>query len=167
MLNEMEKQGIQADTVTFTILLKICADNQLIEEGILLHSLIESRGLQDVSLINSLINFYTKCGNFEKAISLFQNMLKNNAKLDVITWTCMIQALVESKRIQEVISLFNEMEKQGIQADTVTFTILLKICADNQLIDEGMHLHSFIEARGLQDVGLSNSLIHFYTKCEV
>ncbi len=83
----MENQGILADTVTFGVLLTVCADNQLIDEGMHLHSLIESRGLvNDTRLTNSIINFYTKCGNSEKAISLFQNMIKNNEKLDVVTW---------------------------------------------------------------------------------
>ncbi|KAF0979787.1 hypothetical protein FDP41_000940 [Naegleria fowleri] len=167
LLEDMERHGVQPDGTIFSTLLSACADCDAEEHGRKIHEIINSRGLlNDLNVNNSLINFYATRKDSETAQSLFEQMRRNKAPMDVITWNSMIKALILSDRLGEAAKLLQEMEKCNIQPNSVTFTTLLSGCAATKSFDIGQHMHWLIESKGFTDcTNVSNALLNFYIKC--
>ncbi|EFC46752.1 predicted protein [Naegleria gruberi] len=165
LLAEMQLLNVKPDTITFTILIGLCAENQYYKEGVKLHEMIKVLNISSLELSNSLMNFYTKCGQPDVALQLFEQLKIDKMKMNVVSWSCAIQALGEKKDIRGAIGLLEEMQANNIKADTILFTILLTLCADNQLYEEGVKLHEIIKVLKISSLELSNTLMNFYTKC--
>ncbi|KAJ7289944.1 hypothetical protein O6H91_Y302800 [Diphasiastrum complanatum] len=87
MYEQMKKEGVQPNNVTFVFLLKACASLAALEQGKQLHCDIIKRGFQsDVIVGNNLVDMYAKCGRTEDARELFNNMSERNAH----SWNTMI-----------------------------------------------------------------------------
>jgi pentatricopeptide repeat protein len=98
---------------------------------------------------------YGNCGDFDAALSIFNNMKK-----DVISWNCMISNLVKQGKVPEARKLFLEMKKEGFIPDTYTFTALLPVC---QGLSDGIELHQIIIEDNIKlTVSIQNALISMY-----
>lgn len=76
-----------------------------------------------------------KCGNMERATSLFESMPKR----DLITYCSMIQGLSVHGRGYQAVALFNTMFSEGLEPDEVAFTVILTACSRSELVEEGWH----------------------------
>src|SRR3989338_3666959 len=61
LFKEMLDIGIVPTDITFTVILGICTEHKLIEEGKAIHKRVKEMNKQNLILDNSLMNFYTKC----------------------------------------------------------------------------------------------------------
>ncbi|EFC49906.1 predicted protein [Naegleria gruberi] len=162
----MKKHGIYPDSATFTILLSECANSNMYEEGVKIHELAKQT-LKDftIELSNTIINFYTKCGYSNIAIEECEK-LKQKGLMNVVTWTCLIQAYIQQNDIEKAIDMIIDMKKSGVYLDSTTFTILLSACANSNMYEEGVKIHELAK-QTLKDFTfeLSDTIINFYTKC--
>ncbi|EFC49905.1 predicted protein [Naegleria gruberi] len=165
-LIDMKKHGIYPDSATFTILLSACANSNMYEEGVKIHELAKQT-LKDftIELSNTTINFYTKCGYSNIAIEECEK-LKQNGLMNVVTWTCLIQAYIQQNDIEKAIDMIIDMKKHGIYPDSATFTILLSACAKSNMYEEGVKIHELAkQTLKIFSLELSTATINFYTKC--
>lgn len=87
LFREMQLAGVKPNSKTFQCILLACANLGALEQGMEVHEEINRRGFQsEVSVGNSLLDMYTKCGKMDKAREVFDQM---NLR-DIISWMVMI-----------------------------------------------------------------------------
>jgi len=160
---QMQLEGIKPDPVTFVGILKACTSIAGLEEGKRVHEQIIQSGCgSDVSVANTLIDMYMKCGSIDNA----QNVLKNMPTRDVISWNVMLLGYLKCGQGQKALALSQQMRQDGVQPDAVTFIGFLNVCASAVALEEGKHIHKqIIQSQYKSDVFVGSSLIDMYGKC--
>eukprot|EP01018_Ginkgo_biloba_P025636 Gb_25611 [translate_table: standard] len=165
MLRPMEEQTIKADCKTYSCLLQKCAKMEALSAGKNVHAHIIKTGTrQDLILGNFLINMYAKCGVFEDARKLFENMPKRN----VVSFTALIAGYAQNGQSNDALNLFVQMQREGIKANHFTLVSVLKACASLAALNEGSQVHAhahFIEAGFASNVVVGSALVDMYAKC--
>jgi pentatricopeptide repeat protein len=83
----MQLEGMKPNSATFAGVVNACASIVALEEGRHAHQQIIQSGFEsNVSVQNSLIDMYAKCGSMEDAWRVFNKM----ALHDVVSWNIMI-----------------------------------------------------------------------------
>jgi pentatricopeptide repeat protein len=164
LFRQMQREGVQPDSVTFVGVLNACASVVELEEGRHIHEQIIQRGCEsDVFVGNSLVDMYAKCGSIEDAWRVFNEM---RSTCDLVSWNVMISGYVKCGQGQKALKLFQQMQKEGVQPGRVTFVAVLNACASILALEEGRCAHEQIIQRGCEsDVFVGNSLIDMYAKC--
>ncbi|XP_071740395.1 putative pentatricopeptide repeat-containing protein At5g40405 [Rutidosis leptorrhynchoides] len=116
------------------MVLSACAQLGLIENGILIHSVIEKMGcLMTVRVMNGLVDMYAKCGHIDKARDLFNKMVEK----DTSSWNVMICGLATHGLGTETVEIFKKFLIEGYTPENVTFIGVLSACSKSGLVDEG------------------------------
>ncbi|PIA49029.1 hypothetical protein AQUCO_01300111v1 [Aquilegia coerulea] len=127
-LDLMTQQGIQPDLVTYSVLLKSCIRSYNFDRGKLVHARLIESGLEFDNVVrNSLISLYSKCGDWEKAKSIFEGM---NDDKDLVSWSAMISCFANNNRKSEAIIMFYEMLESGHYPNEFCFTAVFRACCD-------------------------------------
>lgn len=163
LYSRMQQIGIVPDTATFLIVLKACGDLGAVQEGSHIHAQILERGLiTDVSLGNTLIDMYARCGSLLEARQIFDNMPIKS----VVTWNAMIGGYVQAKLQLESFQLFESMQRDGVAPTATTYVSLLKACSTAGCVQEGARIHAEMKERGLEeDVFIGSALVDMFAKC--
>ncbi|KAL5995656.1 hypothetical protein ACLOJK_025722 [Asimina triloba] len=136
LLTEMQTSGVKPNQVCFTSVLPACAQLFHIHMGRAIHSVLIILGyVLDQFSFCSLIDMYCKCGNFEDAMQLFNEMPEKS----VFSWNSLLSGLRMNGHGQKVVSLFRQMEDSGTEPDHVTFVALLSACGHSGMVNEGLH----------------------------
>ncbi|KAF3566042.1 hypothetical protein DY000_02013351 [Brassica cretica] len=86
---------------------------------------------------SALIDMYSKCGDVEEAVNVFESMNNKN----VFSYSSMILGLAMHGRAREALDLFHYMVKQTtIKPNTVTFVGVLTACSHAGLVDQGRQI---------------------------
>ncbi|KAI5079086.1 hypothetical protein GOP47_0006757 [Adiantum capillus-veneris] len=80
---EMRREGLSPDAITYACTLKACGIAQDIDMGVRIHDEIASQGLleKDVVLGNALVDMYAKCGALKKAQKFLMSFLSKMSSL--------------------------------------------------------------------------------------
>lgn len=165
----MLELDLAIDHITYSILLTSCSLSVDFLLGKQLHSITvktlpgQQTGSVDenalLSIANSLISMYSKCGSIGDASKIFGRMERR----DVISWTAMITGYAEHGLVLESFRLFESMKETGVIPNEVTFLGLLMACSHGGLIDMGHHyFHSMTD-----DYGISPSVEHYATMLDL
>ncbi|POO03902.1 DYW domain containing protein [Trema orientale] len=129
----------QIDGFVLSSLMGVFADFALVEQGKQIHALTTKipSGL-DISVANSILDMYLKCGCIDESERLFNEMLAKN----VVSWTVMITGYGKHGLGKEAISLFNKMQQDNIEPDSVAYLAVLSACSHSGLIKEGQEFFS-------------------------
>ncbi|XP_057807192.1 putative pentatricopeptide repeat-containing protein At3g28640 [Salvia miltiorrhiza] len=106
-----------------------------------LHTFLEKAGWMetDVSVANSLIDAYAKCGDLSNAARVFNEI--QNVKKDLYSWTAVITAYGMHGRGLDALRMFSQMEQlHGLVPDAVTLVAILSACAHSGLLDQGLSI---------------------------
>ncbi|CAK9275513.1 unnamed protein product [Sphagnum jensenii] len=163
LYQQMQCEGVQPDTVTFVGVLNACASLAAVDEGMRVHEQIVCSCCEfDVSVGNSLIDMYAKCGNLEDAKRVFRRMTTR----DVVSWNAMIVGFVKCGEGHKALELFRQMQSEGVEPVPITFVGVLNACANATSLKEGRHVHEQIMRSGCEsNIFVGNSLIDMYAKC--
>lgn len=130
-----EENQCKPDDVTCLLVLQACAHLGALEFGEKIHGYIEEHGYNNImTLCNSLIAMYSRCGSLDKAYRVFKGMQEKN----VVSWSAMISGLAMNGLGREAIEAFGDMQRAGVLPDHQTFTGVLSACSHCGLVDEGM-----------------------------
>lgn len=159
----MVMEGITPDKFTFPFVLSGCAKGFGFVEGVQVHGWIVKLGLaEDVFIQNSLIHFYSECGEVDKGRKVFDEMSSRN----VVSWTSLICGYSRANRMKEAVSLFFEMVEAGIKPNSVTMVCAISACAKLGDLDLGESVCACIGQSGvLINSVLVNALVDMYMKC--
>lgn len=116
----------------------------------------------DLSVANSFLTMYVKCGEVEQARQLFDEIPVK----DLITWNAMISGYAQNGHARSVLELYFEMKKGGVSPDPVTLLGVLCSCANLGAQGIGREVERKIEQLGFRSNSfLTNALINMYARC--
>ncbi|KAL8225710.1 hypothetical protein R6Q57_018267 [Mikania cordata] len=159
LFREMQVNNLDPDQVTLTVALSACADLGALDMGKWIHNFIcrNNKMNKDLSLYNSLLNMYTKCGDIETAKKTF-NSIKEK---DVTTWTSMITGYAIHGQAKEALALFTAMTDSKVHTkivpNEVTFVGVLMACSHVAMVDEGKRYFNSM----IHDYKLKPRFTHF------
>ncbi|CAL5359092.1 unnamed protein product [Camellia sinensis] len=133
------ESSIRVDGFVLSSMIGVFADFVLVEQGKQMHcyTIKVPSGL-DISVANSIVDMYLKCGLIEEAESHFSEMPERN----VVSWTVMITGYGKHGHGREAIQLFKKMRLDNVEPDGVTYLAVLSACSHSGLIEESQEFFS-------------------------
>ncbi|XP_051114914.1 pentatricopeptide repeat-containing protein At4g19191, mitochondrial [Andrographis paniculata] len=165
LIKRMRSDGIMPDAVTIMGLTQLASG---INHGSLLscvHCLGMKYGLGgDVSVANTWISCYGKCGDLCSAEMVFSCISRD--ALCVVSWNAMIAGCACFEDSEKAIGVYQSMINGGYRPDVVTFVNLLSAIGEPKYLHYGMRIHALAVKEGSNlNATLLNTLISMYTKC--
>ncbi|PUZ47270.1 hypothetical protein GQ55_7G151500 [Panicum hallii var. hallii] len=153
--------GIAPDSVSFISLLTACAQLCDVKAGIGVHGYIFQRPvlLQETSLMNALVTFYSQCDRFDDAFRAFTGILNK----DLISWNAILSACANSEQhIEEFFGLLCEMCHQW---DSVTVLNVIRMSAFSgiKMVREAHGWSLRVGYTG--ETSVANAILDAYVKC--
>ncbi|CAN1809318.1 Putative pentatricopeptide repeat-containing protein At1g68930 [Linum perenne] len=134
MFRTMHAKNIKIDEYTFPSILSCCAELTIMEFGQQVHGTLVKSGLESsVSVDNSLVTMYAKCGAILDANRVFDAMQTRN----VISWTALIVGYAQNGKGMNSLLLYEQMLSAGIDPDYITFIGLLFACSHTGNLEKG------------------------------
>ncbi|KAL3522524.1 hypothetical protein ACH5RR_015358 [Cinchona calisaya] len=163
VFTEMLILGVRVDLATVVSVLAACANIRNIWLSRAIHVYAVKAGFDmKMSFSNTLLDLYSKCGDMDGAVCVFENMEEKN----IVSWTSMIAGYAREGLFHEAIELYREMRKKGINPDVFTVTSILHACACSGSLENGMEVHEYIiEKSMVSNLAVSNALMDMYAKC--
>jgi pentatricopeptide repeat protein len=160
---EMMEKGFCPDNFVVPNALKACGALKWIGFGKGVHGYVVKMNYFDdcVYVATSLVDMYGKCGVFEDAEKVFDDMPEKN----VIAWNSMIAAYAQSGMNMEAVGLFKNMRFQDVEPTEVTLSGFFSASANLEAIKEGKQGHALFVKMGFE-LGnvLGSSIMNFYSK---
>lgn len=143
--------------------LSAAAEMRHLEKGTDIHTYLIQSGMSlDISVVTSLVTMYARCGNLDMAKLMFDGIPQK----DMVAWSAMISALVQTGHPKEAVSLFREMQSVYIRPNRVTIVSALPACAELSALNLGKSIHCYmIKATISLDVSTGTALVAMYAKC--
>ncbi|XP_052626177.1 putative pentatricopeptide repeat-containing protein At5g08490 [Lactuca sativa] len=150
------------DSVTFLTLLSTCTNLQNLKFGKQIHGyIIRHFNLYNMtSVSNSLINFYSKCGDLVSAFHTF-SLIQTK---DLISWNSILLTLAEGQLVVDFLDQLHSMFMEGVKPDSITIITTLQL---RGMVKEahGFSLRSHLLLNSKEPT-LGNALIDAYSKSE-
>ncbi|KAK9087614.1 hypothetical protein Syun_030008 [Stephania yunnanensis] len=141
--------GIEPNAVSLISVLPACSSLCSFMEGKQIHAFAIRKEISyALSLRNTLIDMYAKCGSLDCARKVFD---EDQHVRDSITWSLMIAAYGLHGDGDEAIYLFDNMLKLGIEPDNITIVGVLSACCRSGFLREGINIYKFL----VMDFGIS------------
>ncbi|PWA60518.1 tetratricopeptide repeat (TPR)-like superfamily protein [Artemisia annua] len=156
------------DSVTLLTVLTCCANLQNLQAGKQIHGyIIRHPSLCDITSVgNSLINFYSKCGDLDSAFRSFSLI----SIKDLISWNSILDALAEGQLVKEFYQQLHIMFQEDVKPDSITIVTVIQYVADSLQSCLVKEAHGFSVRCGLfpgnREPTLANALIDAYARCE-
>ncbi|KAJ8751762.1 hypothetical protein K2173_025943 [Erythroxylum novogranatense] len=139
LFRQLIESGIEIDAFVLSTMMGVFADFALVEHGKQIHAYAAKvRPGLDISVCNSIVDMYLKCGMIDEADRYFSEMTSRN----VISWTVMITGYGKHGLGEKAITLFKKMQLDDIEPDDVTYLAILFACSHSGLVEEGQRYFS-------------------------
>ncbi|KAK6260431.1 Pentatricopeptide repeat - like 10 [Theobroma cacao] len=130
--------NLKPNSITLVSILPICTKIGSLKHGKEIHGYaIRSSLATAVSVGNSLIDMYCKCGSLKLGVSIFNQMKEKN----IVTFNTIISAHGIYGLGEHVFQFFEQMKEARIRPNKVTFIALLTACSHAGLVDRGWSLY--------------------------
>ncbi|XP_057844755.2 pentatricopeptide repeat-containing protein At3g12770 [Cryptomeria japonica] len=164
LFHQMRLGGVNPDSLTMASAISACAQLGGLKEGKRLHAFVIRNGFElDLSVGNSLVAMYAKCGSVDVAHQLFDMMPDRNE----ISWNAMIAGYAQNGHAKEALRIFSQMlEAHNIKPDLVTMVSVLPACSHLGAFQQGTWIHDYVIRSGFElNVSVATALIDMYAKC--
>lgn len=139
LFTKLTESRLRVDGFVLSSMMGVFADFALVEQGKQMHAYaIKIPSGLDVSVLNSIVDMYLKCGLIDEAEKLFDEMPNRN----VVSWTVMITGYGKHGLGKEAVNIFNKMLLENIEPDEVTYLALLTACSHSGLIEDSQEYFS-------------------------
>ncbi|CAA7024797.1 unnamed protein product [Microthlaspi erraticum] len=123
VISDMCCVGIRMDQFCLPGFISASANLGALETGRHLHCHSVKTGyFSSVSVLNSLLDMYGKCGSLEDAKKAFEEI----AKPDVVSWNGLLSGLASNGCVSSALSAFKEIRMKGTNLNTCMVTMLSK-----------------------------------------
>ncbi|KAH7332010.1 hypothetical protein KP509_20G063400 [Ceratopteris richardii] len=163
LFNQMLCEGVLPDNFTLIFILTACSHQAPPIEGRRIHVRIMSDVFKiDYLVMNALLNMYSKSRNLEDVRNIFINMFERN----IVTWTVMVDALLQHGCREHALQFFGHMQMEGIFPDAVLFSKITTACSESETLFCGKQLHVSLKEMGCEsDVFVRAALLNMYGNC--
>ncbi|KAK9721143.1 hypothetical protein K7432_003671 [Basidiobolus ranarum] len=117
--------------VTSTVLIRFFTERFDLDGVRAVHTLLQRDGVQlDNFAYNTLLNGYSKCGDFEAAKKTFTQYLEEGTRFrpDTVAFNIMMRGYTIRDMYTQAIDLLEVMDNLGISPNTLTFNTLIDGC---------------------------------------
>lgn len=159
----MRESGVSPNEYTFAAIISGVANLARIEWGEQLHGHVLRIGLvYCLSVANSIMTMYSKCGLLTSASMVFHGMDIR----DIVTWSTIIAAYSQRGYGDEAFKYLSWMRKEGPKPSEFAFASVLSVCGSMAILEQGKQLHAHVLSVGLELTAMIQSaLINMYSKC--
>ncbi|KAH7298516.1 hypothetical protein KP509_25G047500 [Ceratopteris richardii] len=163
LFGKMQLKNITSCTVTYLGVLKACCNIAALEPGMILHhDIVVNNAEVDITVANTVIDMYAKCGLLDEARRVFDMLPMRST----VSWSIMSNGYVQTGENHMTLELYDEMQNEQVTPDNVTYVAVLKACGNANLIAKGKAVHKQMVDSGITlDTMLGSTLIDMYTKC--
>ncbi|XP_023747612.1 pentatricopeptide repeat-containing protein At3g05340 [Lactuca sativa] len=138
----MMKEGIKIDSNTVSAILTAFNGDTSLSFGKQIQSLIIKKGFFSNPFVgNGLINMYSKCGELEESIKVFETI----PEMTTVSWNSMIAAFGSHGDVSKALELYEKMREEGVEPTEITFLSLLNACSHGGLVNKGMEFLKSME----------------------
>ncbi|KAK1393535.1 Pentatricopeptide repeat-containing protein [Heracleum sosnowskyi] len=132
---EMQRHSILPNEFTFSSLIKACANQAALEQGIQLHALaIKYNVAENPFVYSSLVDMYGKCGLFDHSVQVFEEICM---PID-IAWNSLLGVFAQHGLGRDAMNIFDRMTKAKVKPNAITFGKILTGCSHAGLVEEGL-----------------------------
>ncbi|XP_068666662.1 pentatricopeptide repeat-containing protein At5g46460, mitochondrial [Aristolochia californica] len=141
VFHNMLINGIKPNQSTLTSTLNSCCGLEALDRGKEIHTIAIKVGLDhDAFVGNSLLVMYTRCGNIDDGVNVFNTISKKN----IVSWNCVIVGCATHGYGLHALEFFERMKLFGVQPDEITFVGLLTACSHSRMIETGKQFFEMI-----------------------
>lgn len=131
---EMLQKVVKPNPLTLSCVLSAAASVAILSQGLQIHALVTKMSMEyDLSIQNSLVSMYSKCGNVADALKMFHYIKVPN----VVTYNSIITGLAQNGLGKEALKLFMKMQDEYVVPNHITFLGVLSACVHVGLVEEG------------------------------
>lgn len=150
----MMETGTRPDHSTMVVILTACSLLASLQQGRQAHAVMVKCGFElNVSVCNTLITMYSKCGSIHESESVFRQIHGP----DLVSWNTVIAAYAQHGHYEEALGLFDEMTTNGLKPDGITFLSVLSACGHAGKVKESMDWFSAM----VEDFGVTPRAEHY------
>ncbi|KAK4752350.1 hypothetical protein SAY87_021148 [Trapa incisa] len=159
----MRDSGVDPNDYTFAAIMSGCAGLARIKWGEQLHAHMVKKGvLGSLSVANSTMTMYSKCGELDSTLHVFQDMQTR----DVISWSTIIAGYSQGGLCAETFDLLSLMRREGPKPTEFALASVLSICGSMAILEQGKQIHAHVLQIGFENRPMiQSSLINMYAKC--
>ncbi|XP_010246114.2 PREDICTED: pentatricopeptide repeat-containing protein At4g19191, mitochondrial-like [Nelumbo nucifera] len=163
LLIEMGRSGVRADLFTAIAVVPSVAELKSLCHGKQIHANVIRNGSDyQISVHNSLIEMYSKCGNLEAACKIFDAV----ANKTVVSWSSMIKGYVSHDLSHDALFLFTKMKMEGVSPDAITLINIVPACVNIGALETLKYFHGYSIKRGLNIIiSVATAFLISYAKC--
>ncbi|KAI4352333.1 hypothetical protein L6164_006596 [Bauhinia variegata] len=152
--SQMLERGVMPDNFTYATILDTCANMAAVGLGKQIHAqVVKLQWHSDVYIASTLVDMYSKCGNMQDSILMFEK----SPKRDFVTWNAMICAYAYHGLGEDAVKIFEEMQLLNVKPNYSTFISVLRACAHMGYVDGGLHYFHKMQS----EYGLHPQLEHY------
>ncbi|XP_072950403.1 pentatricopeptide repeat-containing protein At5g04780, mitochondrial-like isoform X1 [Typha angustifolia] len=154
LFRRAQKVGTELTPFTLSTCLSACASLAATIEGTQLHTIIVKTGFQsNIFVTTSLLDFYSRCGQIEKAYLVFADSEEKN----IVLWNAMLTGFSKHARFWEAMILFEKMQQVGFHPNEVTYISVLSACSHTGLVEKGRHYFHLL----MNDTKVHPNVLHY------
>ncbi|CAI0401724.1 unnamed protein product [Linum tenue] len=131
---EMLRDSVHASSLTLSIMLSASACLATLRAGTQIHGLLVKKGMEyELSVQNSLVSMYSKCGNVAEAYTIFKKINAPN----IVSINSMITGFAQNGLGEEAVKLFAKIQAENFKPNEITFLAVLSACVHEGLVEQG------------------------------
>ncbi|XP_077242634.1 PPR superfamily protein [Tasmannia lanceolata] len=161
----MQIEGVNANCVTFSYLIRGCSNGGFLDQGKQLHChMIKLGWMQsNIFIANALVDLYSACGSSIDVRKLIEFI---PAK-DVISWNSIVSVHADNGLPFKALEFFYTMRLWGKRPSVRSFVGFLNLSSRTQNLLLGKQIHGFVLKLGFDSssVHIQSALIDMYGKC--
>ncbi|KAL5222374.1 hypothetical protein ABZP36_027087 [Zizania latifolia] len=135
LFRQMQRAKVKPDAIVIASVLSACAHLGTLDLGKWIHDYVRRNNIKaDITMENSLVDMYMKCGSTNEALQVFREMKEK----DTLSWNSVIIGLANNGSEADSLNMFHAMLAEGFSPNGVTFLGVLIACANAELVEEGL-----------------------------
>nr|XP_004305340.2 PREDICTED: putative pentatricopeptide repeat-containing protein At5g52630 [Fragaria vesca subsp. vesca] len=132
---DLQREGVEPNQFTFSSLVKACANQAALEQGIQLHAqVVKFKFDRDDFVVSVLVDMYGKCGLLDHSIQVFNEV----ATPTEVAWNSLLSVFAVHGLGNDALKTFSRMVQAGVKPNAITFVSLLTGCSHAGLVKEGL-----------------------------
>ncbi|KAH7330786.1 hypothetical protein KP509_20G001900 [Ceratopteris richardii] len=158
----MQKGPLQPDNVTCISILSACAKQNLLKEGLGIHTKSIIFGFDtDINLQNAFIHMYGQCGSLEEAFTVF----RASSQDDIISWNVMMSACSYNGCPDIAQQLYHQISVKAVIPNRVSYVNILTILSNKKVSEFGRQIHAILASKTNEfEVVLGTAFVNLYGK---
>lgn len=130
----MLRESVRPNPLTFSSMMSASAGLATLKLGLQIQAQVIKLNLEmDLSIQNSLVSMFSKCGDVGEAYRLFLSIEEPN----IVSFNSMITAFAQNGYEEDALSLFRKMQTEGHKPNQITFLAVLSACSHGGLVEAG------------------------------